>query len=185
MTTNPINLWLGAVLDAAASHSFIHRAGRPDIAPLRIVVIHRDSRFLTLLRERAACGSLTRRPGGGWQWTVEGTKAVDLANALAPVMHTPIPTTEPETDAPPTVADEASEPTTVPLGVDAATVARELGVTGAYLARLARKLGIGERHGLGMRSVWSFSTEDVAALRDWRTAHGRVAPDATALASTN
>lgn len=74
--------WLAAVLDAAAFCSPVKR---------RIGMIHRDRAFLERVREMAGCGSITTRPNGRYQWTVEGGSAAALVRALRPHLLTALP----------------------------------------------------------------------------------------------
>lgn len=169
--------WLGGVMDAAGSHSWIHRAAKPDTAALRLFLIHRDPEFLALVRRAARCGTITRRRGGGWQWTVEGARAVDLAGELIPHMHAPFPRTEDEQRPGPADAGEREEPAAWPA--DATLLPREvgerLGLSRAWVTRLAERHGIGAHLGTGRRSTWRFSPADVERLR---ALLGKAAPDA-------
>lgn len=79
------HVWLAAALDAAAFCSVPKR---------RIGIIHRDRAFLDRVRELADCGTITTRPNGRYQWTVEGKRAVALAREMRPHMTTTLPLTE-------------------------------------------------------------------------------------------
>lgn len=165
--TNPALHYLAGAFDAAGSATWIARANRAPV--LRLALIHPSLGFLQRVRELAGCGSITGRPSGSREWRVEGERARQLADELAPYLRLALPRTP--DDTPPT--EPPAQPPTPRPARDATEVGRELGVTGQYLARRARALGVGTVSGDGRRAVWSFGDDDVAALRDWLAAHGR------------
>ncbi len=65
-----------------------------------------------------------------------------------------------------------------PLSADA--VAATLGVTRAYVARVARTLGVGAPPPSASRGAWRFNDADVAALHARNTVAGRRRVAATA-----